>query len=343
MRITIEQIAKEMGVSISTVSNALNNKGKISTEKRKKIIAHAKQVGYPFEEKIMRKKSGKKIGVIFPHHSTANEPNYYISEVLVGVEERIRSTGISIMIESHQNLDMLPELLKQNLDGLLLIGGQFPEEFIVKLATLEYPVFTIGTYTMKAPLHAVVADNHLGAYQATTHLLELGHRDIALLNGPETTSSSRKKYEGYREALLSFGVTPDKNWIMSCDFTVDCGYQAMMNLLRSDHRPTAVFAGDDPIGIGAIRAIQEFGLSVPNDIAVVGFGNSSMGMYVSPALTSVNVYQRKLGYHGAGRLLELIEQSLVGRRSKSYRIVYSTKLEVRESCGASLAVGNVNA
>ena len=339
MKVTIGLLANKLGVSISTVSNALNNKGKVSPETREKILALARELGYPIENSSLKKdkKFSKKIGVLFPWHSTANDPNYYISEVLVGVEEQIKQEGFSLLIESFQNTSELPELLNQNLEGLLLIGGQFPEDFIVELARRDYPVLTIGTYTSKVPLHAVVADNQAGAYQAATHLLNLGHRNIGFINGPATTLSSRSKLAGFKQALTDFGMDIHDTWITSSEFKVESGYELAKQLVMLKNRPTALFAADDPIAIGLIKGLQDQGLSVPEDMAVVGFGNSPTGKYISPSLTTIDVFQRKLGNHGARRLMELIRQRRNGTAKDdidTYRLVYSTRLVVRDSCGA---------
>jgi len=240
-----------------------------------------------------------------------------------------------LMIESYN--DDMPNLTKQNLDGLMLIGGQFPESFVLKLSAGDCPLVTIGTYSIKAPINAVVADNQMGAYQATTHLLELGHRDIGFINGPETTGSSRSKYEGFREALIAYGQSPDPSWITSANFTIEDGYEAAKKFLAMRRRPTAMFIADDPIAIGAIKAFQEAGLSIPEDMAIVGFGNNPMGEYLSPSLSTIDVYQRKLGTSGALRLLHLIEKRSRGEPvDEYYRLMFATTLIVRESSGAGL-------
>jgi len=339
MKITIGMLAKQLGVSISTVSNALNNKGGVSPETREKILSLAKELGYPIENHLQKrdKNFSKKIGVLFPWHSTVADPNYYISEVLVGVEEQIRQEGFSLLIVSFQNVSVLPELLNQNLEGLLLIGGQFPEEFIVELAQCDYPVLTIGTFTTKVPLHSVVADNQAGAYQAVTHLLKLGHRNIGFINGPAATRSSHSKMEGFKQALSDFGLDIRDAWITSSEFKIESGYELAKQLISLKNRPTALFAADDPIAIGVIKGLQDHGLSVPEEMAVVGFGNSPTGKYISPSLTTIDVFQRKLGNHGARRLMELIQQRRNGVAKEdidTYRLVFSTRLVVRDSCGA---------
>lgn len=333
--VTISEIAKKVGVSNSTVSNVLNNKGNVSQETRKKIKEVIEEMGYEEKKHKFSKKNNKNIGVIFPKLSSESDPNYYISEVLTGVEEKINKVGFTLLIESHPYDKQLPSIVHRNLDGLLLIGGQFPEGLLLNLSKLSFPTVTIGTYTLKTPHFSVVADNRMGAIQATSHLIQLGHRKIGLMNGPETTSSSRIKYEGYREALISHHLQIENSWITSCGFSVEEGYQAAQKFLSLKNRPTALFISDDPIAIGALKAFQDAGISVPEDIALVGFGNSSTGKYVSPALSSVDVFQRRLGFFGAKRLLELIDQKNENAESScAYRIVHSTQLIVRESCGA---------
>lgn len=338
---TIKDVASLASVSPATVSNVINGKGGMTEATRRKVESAALELNYPLRKRTrtMRADDQATIGVLFPRHSTAGDPNYYVSEVLAGVEERVNSLGYSLLIESHRGTDEFPNLLSQDPDGLLLIGGQFPESFIVRLAASEQLMVLIGTSTIKVPVHSVAANNRMGAFQATSHLLEFGHERVGLMNGPDTTKSSREKFEGFSEALASFGLTLRPEWVTSCDFAVEDSYEAAQRLLYAEDRPTAVFAGDDPIAIGAIRAFHQAGVSVPRDVAVVGYGNSTSGRYISPPLTTVEVFQREMGRRGADHLLDLMRKARTGQPlDEATHLAFSTRLLVRESCGA-LAAG----
>ena len=340
MKVTIEELAKQANVSISTVSNVLNNKGNVSDAKREEVLQLAQQLGYDLmkRRKVKKTQDSDKVLIVFPSHSSQKNMNYYISEVLLGVEEAFSDTGCTLIVKSfNDSYDFLPGLLEQGFDGLLLIGGLFPDHFLLQAAELDCPVLTIATYTLKRAMQAVVADNQMGVYQAASHLISMGHANIGFINGPSTTNTSRSKLQGFKEALLSAGIDPGEAWVTNSEFTLEDSYAAAKRFLALRNRPTALLTGDDRIAMGAIKLFQEEGISIPGDVAVIGYGNSSSGQYITPALTTVNVFQKKLGRMGAQRLMDIIEKRKEGIQSDIYRLVQPTELIVRQSCGVAHA------
>jgi LacI family transcriptional regulator len=182
----------------------------------------------------------------------------------------------------------------------------------------------------------VLVHNSRGGREAVTHLLKLGHRRIGCISGPRDLGPSSERVRGYREALRKAGIAADPRWLVEGDFHAEGGYRTMCELLERDDALTAVFACNDMMAVGALRAIHERGRRVPQDIALVGFDDIALASYTQPALTTIAQPYRELGR----RVAQLLAKGERGERAASERIRLEPELVVRASCGASLPQSN---
>jgi DNA-binding LacI/PurR family transcriptional regulator len=252
-----------------------------------------------------------------------NNPNYYVGELLAAVQEEAEALDFQLDVAVW---DGAPPAMVRDGDvaGLLFLGGSFPRD--LEAGSPPHAVL-VGTSLPHSRFDAVLADNRTGSYLAVEHLIERGSRRIALINGPDRTMTSENKRQGHREALTVHGLEAHDELVKVGDFTVATGYRLAQELLERDQRPDAIFVADDPMAIGALQALADHGVRVPDDVAVVGYGDSAAGQFTRPALSTVRVFQRRMGVLGIRRLVECIR----GEAEERVRILVSPTLVVRES------------
>lgn len=338
--ITLKDIADKLGVSIATVSNAINGKGNVSTDTRNKVLTLATEYGYQIDRNQSEDevKNVKNIGVIFPEILKGNNEytNYFVSDVLIGVEKEVRQKGYNLLLSGigrGVDVDSIPMLKKGDVEALLIVGGVFEDRFMASIKeNYDIPVVIVGTFSSEISIDAILADNRMGGYQATKHLIELGHSKIGLINSPSTTKTSAGKKDGYRDALQTYDLPYRPELICEGDFSVESGYHLAFQLLQQEG-PTALFVGDDLMAIGAMNAINSLGMRVPDDVAVIGFGNSPPSLYTLPSLTTINIFKEKMGRLATNRLFEQLDE---GGDETNLRILLSTQLVTRDSCGSEM-------
>ncbi|MBC7324442.1 MAG: LacI family DNA-binding transcriptional regulator, partial [Moorella sp. (in: Bacteria)] len=275
--VTIKDVARHAGVSVTTVSRVLNNsQHPISPETRERVLATIKELGfYPNAmARSLQLNETKTIGLILP-----DVANPYYSGIVRGVEDIAHENGYTVILcntdrSRERTKTYLRVLREKRVDGVIFTGGGAVEDADREHFFEHGSVATVLIGRHKANLPAVQVDNVQAARQAVEHLLQLGHRRIATVTGPAVSTTSRDRLEGYYLALESFGVEADPDLVIEGDFEFYSGYQAVGQLpLSGPRRISAIFAHNDLMAIGAIKALQERGLKVPEDVAVVGFDN----------------------------------------------------------------------
>ena len=341
MAVKIEDVARKAGVSPSTVSRTLNNKGRISEETRQRVIEAARELDYPLaSEAGLPHPRTNRIGILFDRRlrSIASDPFYGM--VMVGVEEWLRGEGYQVLFatlsQAEADMAMIAELgserSERSVDGLIMAGCDIELECIQAVVSMGMPLVLVDNNIAEPKVPCAMTDNIAGAREAVEHLIALGHKEIAMVSGPMTHSSLYERYQGYRQAIEANGLQVRPEMVISyndvADYDINGGYRAALRLLNGSRRPTAIFAANDSMAIGVMKAAQELRLAVPDDLSVVGFDDIELAAHTTPALTTVRVHKRKLGYHAARLLLELIEceQDCV-----PYKIVVSTELISRGS------------
>lgn len=328
--VTIKDVARRAGVSVTTVSRVLNNsRHPISPETRERVLAAIKELGfYPNAmARSLQLHETKTIGLILPDIA-----NPYYPGIVRGVEDVAHEKGYTVILcntdrSRERTKEYLRVLREKRVDGVIFTGGGAVEDASREHFFEQGSVATVVIGRHKANLPAVQVDNVRAAQEAVEHLLHLGHRRIATVTGPAVSTTARDRLEGYRRAIEAEGVDIESGWIVEGDFEFSSGYQAVGRLpLRGPGKITAIFAHNDLMAIGAIKALQERGLKVPEDVAVVGFDNIPLASFITPTLSTVAVPVYDLGVTAMRVLAEL----LAGRKVPPVTFL-ATHLEVRES------------
>jgi len=292
-QITLADLARELKVSPATVSRALKDHPDISADTRKKVKELARSLHYRPNSiaQGLRKQESKIIGVIIPeivHH--------FFSSVISGIMEHAYKAGYRVML--CQSMEMLEKeiedveaLFSSRVDGILISLANETNNYkhLEEVRNYGVPIVSFDKVCQNMPNHSkVIIDDYEGAFNITTHLLEQGYRNIAHIHGPLNPITSQNRLNGYRDALSAQNVPENPDYIMGCQFvTQEEGYNFTKKLISLPNRPDAIFAVTDLVAIGAMVAIKEAGLSIPNDLAVVGYSDWAMASVVEPSLTTV--------------------------------------------------------
>jgi LacI family transcriptional regulator len=338
MPTTLEDIARALNVSKMTVSRAINDHPEISRETRARILATAQKMNYrpnQFARALSTNRSYL-IGIVVPDlmHS-------FFSEICRGVESHARPAGYQNLICStdedfSKEMDEVEALLSRT-DGLIVASASPARRiaFYRKLMNEGAKIVLIDRLLDGLRCSAVTTDDVQVGVLATEHLIQLGHRKIGHLCGTGV-STSVKRLQGYTQALTRHNLPVDSALVKECGFTEADGYRAMKAWLKERSIPSAVFAANDPAAIGAIVAVNEAGLRVPEDVAFIGGGNIHYGDMLKVPLTTVAWSKTEMGQAAGRLLLELVEGDSKPR--KSQHVIVRPELLVRQSCGASVSL-----
>ena len=333
---TIKDVAARAGVSFTTVSHVLNGTRRVSEESRRRVERAVAELGYVPSALARSLKTSEThvLGVLVP-----NITNPFFAELMRGVEDAARGQGDSVFLcncddDPARQLGYVQRLLARRVDGLLLANSA-AEASTVSGALKQTPVPTVVVDRAVAGLDAdlVRVDNTGGARLATEHLLGLGHRRIACLAGPLAFEVSRARVAGWREALAAAGITPAPGWLVEGPYSPAQGHAATLGLLTHHPEITAICAGNDLLGIGALRAAAERGVAVPQQLSVIGFDGIELGGFVHPGLSSVGEDIRAIGERAAAVLIERIRRSASRQPSPLRELVVTPALILRESTG----------
>lgn len=337
MPTTLADIARALGVSKMTVSRAINNHPEISPETRARILEAAQRMNYrpnQFARALTTNRSYL-LGVVVPDlmHS-------YFAEICRGIESVAKPLGYQNLIcstdeDAASEEDEIEALLPRT-DGLIVASSALPTEtkFYRRLTRERAKLVLIDRQLegLKCPM--VTTDDVKVGLLATNHLIGLGHRRVGHLKGT-AASTAQMRFEGYKKALLKNRIPFDASLVRECGFTEEDGYRSMKEWLATNHAPSAIFAANDPAAIGAMTAINEGGLRIPDDVAIVGGGNIHYGDMLRVPLTTVAWSTSEMGQNAARLLVAMVEGK---KRPKEAHIIVEPELVVRESCGAARAV-----
>lgn len=334
MTSTIKDVAARAGVSYTTVSHVLNGTRRVSEGSRRRVERAVTELGYVPSALARSLKTSQThvLGVLVP-----NITNPFFAELTRGVEDVARDQGYSVFLcncddDPARQLHYVQSLLARRVDGLLLANSA-AEASTVAGALRHTPVPTVVVDRAVSGLDAdlVRLDNTGGGRLATEHLLGLGHRHIACLAGPLAFEVSRARVAGWREAMAAAGLVPAPGWLIEGPFSPAQGYAATRQLLARHPEVTAICAGNDLLGIGALRAAAEQGVAVPRQLSVIGFDGIELGGFVHPGLTTVGQSIRTIGERAAAVLIERIRSRTGSVRARE--LVISPALILRESTG----------
>jgi LacI family transcriptional regulator len=328
-RLNIRQIADLAGVSIATVSRVLNGRGDVSEETRELVSRVIRENGYTANRSARGLSAGRTglVGVLVPLVFPA-----YFSGILAGAAEALSERDFQIVLSptggEHEREVSIVDRLHGLTDGALII---LPEESSEELERLLDSGFRFVVLDPLMPLEeripSVSAAHTSGADQAMKHLLDLGHRRVGQITGPRGWVATEDRRRGYRAALAAAGILPDPTLEQEAEPEIDPGRAAAEQLLDLPERPTAIFAFNDNIAIGAIQAARARGIRVPEELSIVGFDDIEHATIVTPALTTVRQPLAEMGRTAVSLLMRLLE----GQRFETLHVELATRLVVRDS------------
>jgi LacI family transcriptional regulator len=335
-RVTIKDVAKEAGISYQTVSRVVNNKGEVSPEVRARVKVAIKKLGYrpnAIARSMVRGRTHT-LGCIAP-----NLVDYTFASLVEGAKNEARQHGYFLLAASAEQENeanaLCDELISSGrVDGLLAINPYADgrhrcfEQLIAQGAAIVY----YGVGRLHSGVAAVGLDDENGAYQIARHFITLGHTRIAMLTGPHNEDCVQDRSAGFERALHEAGLNASSDLVWTSDWSATGGYQAMQRWLTSGANFTALFAQNDRMAVGAIKAVRDYGRRVPHDLAVAGFDDMPLASYFDPPLTTIRQDIFEQGRHGARILIEKIENP----SRLPERVVIPAQLVIRESCGARL-------
>ncbi len=332
-RVTIRDVAAAAGVSYQTVSRVLNEKPDVAEQTRRHIKQIMHELGYQ-PSAVARSLALRRthtLGVV-----TSDFSDWFFTQVIVGAEMEAHRAGYSLLLSNtERNLDQ-PKYVRlfgeRRVDGMLFIRANAygDSQQMIALSEQGLPVVTTAydRQATSAPIGIVIVDNVKGGYMATHRLIETGHRRIAMIGGPSTWESVKDRMLGYQRALEEAGIEFDPTLIEYGDWNYESGYQAMRQLLARTTNLTALFAQNDRMALGAMRALREAGREIPDDVAVVGFDDIPIAAYSTPPLTTIRQPIIQVGQTAVQLLIQMIESSVQERKE----VVFEPKLIVRQTC-----------
>jgi LacI family transcriptional regulator len=343
--VDIRELARRSGVSAATVSRALNDRAEVSPQTRARIVDLAAELGYSPSQPartLVRKRSDT-IGLIWDTgYAVEGSRHPFLQDLLVALKRPLSDAGYHLMLVSTAAVDAgvdsyLRTARQHSLDGVILMGVDQHHPAITAL--VESPVACVA---VDLPLHGprttyVTSDNRTGAATAVSHLYAQGRRRIAHITGPLRLLPASERLAGYRYQMARLGLPYRPEYLASGDFFLASGYAATRALLDLPERPDAIFAAGDEMAIGAMHAIADAGLSVPDDVAVVGFDDIESAALVRPALTTIAQDPRALCTGAVDALLTVIgdaDHPASTSRPLPAPKIMPTSLVVRASCGA---------
>ncbi|KAB2334317.1 MULTISPECIES: catabolite control protein A [Bacillaceae] len=290
MNVTIYDVAREANVSMATVSRVVNGNPNVKPTTRKKVLEVIDRLGYR-PNAVARGLASKKtttVGVIIPDISST-----FFAELARGIEDIATMYKYNIILSnSDQNEDkelhLLNTMLGKQVDGIVFMGGNITDEHVNEFKKSPVPIVLAGSIEESGSIPSVNIDYEQAAFDATTALIEKGHKDTALVVGPlREPINAEKKLEGYKRALAEAGISYREELVVEGDDTYDSGIEAFEKLVEADPKPTAIYAGSDEMALGVVHGAQDKGFSVPNDFEVISSDNTRLTLMVRPQLTSV--------------------------------------------------------
>jgi len=332
MSATIKDVAQEAGVSTATVSRVFNESGRVQSDTRDRVLGAARALNYVPNESarsLIRKKT-QTVGVIVP-----DMHGEFFAQVIRGLERTARDRDFHLLVSSsHSEASEAKAALKAmrgRVDGVVMMWPQATPDFLRDLLPGSLPVVLLNAPDSGAGLASLSFDNYGGARAAVEHLIDHGHERIAILAGPRGNMDAEQRRAGYLDALTEHGLPTDPSLQLEAGFLRQRGYEAVESLLALTPSPTALFASNDSMAVGALRGLREAGVRVPEDLAIVGFDDIPTAQYLTPPLTTVRVPMHELG----ARAMDVLLQDLQDGTGLSVQETLPTELIVRQSCGCA--------
>jgi DNA-binding LacI/PurR family transcriptional regulator len=335
MGLRIKDIANELGISPATVSLVLNNKPGISDETRQKVLKLVEEKGYVTNllSKPALKNQRNIRFVIYKKHGKVVSDTPFFSALMEGIEQEAREEGYNILVSylnetDNTKMEVLRILEDTSPEGILLLATEMKAEDIAIFQQLGVPMVVLDSYFPGKRADFVFINNVQGVSDAVTYLLEKGHSEIGYFHSSVWINNFDERKRGFVQTLERYGIRFDKRYLVEVEPTLEGAYTSVVRWLKSGPRlPTACFADNDIIAFGAVKAMKERGINIPEDISVVGFDDMPFCQMIDPPLTTLSVFKQRMGRVAIKRLIERIEI----RPEEFVKIEISTEIVERKS------------
>jgi LacI family transcriptional regulator len=330
MSVTIKDIARLSGVSTATVSKIINGKdsdiSKSTIERVKRIIEEQNYSPNIVARSMITKKT-KTIGLVIP-----DVRNPFFTDLVRGAEDVANERGYSLLFcntddDLKKEIKYINNLIEKRVDGIALAGAAERNQSLEENIDIKVPIVSLDRNVyFKGIEGKIEVDNFSGAYDAVTHLIQLGHKNIMFLSGPLNIKLSKDRLEGYKRALADNNIAYNEKLVIFGKYSSESGYERIRNRTL-DKSMTAIFCGNDLIAIGAMNALKEKNIRIPEDISIVGFDDIYISSLVTPALTTVTQPSYEIGYQAVEILIDILEC----KKDSSKKLGIKLELKVRES------------
>lgn len=331
MASTIKQIAQMANVSIATVSRALTNNPKVHEATRKKILKLAKELDYNpnIIAKNLAKRKSNMIGLIIPDIS-----DDFFTSIIRSIDETAFEHGyFTMVVSSHKNRSMIESINTMMhsgiVGGFILLAPFVSNEISNALSTNIVPYVLLFGDTDFGDYDIITVDNYKATFKLVEYLVEKGYKKIGHIAGPEENKDAFLRKKAFADSCKKFKLEVKDHWLAKGNFTIVSGEQATLKMLKHKEMPQVIFAANDMMAIGCCNALKSKGIKIPDEIAVVGFDDTTLSVYNNPTLTTVKVDTEKIGKIAAKRLIEKVQKDIL---SKPKKIVIPTELVIRNSC-----------
>lgn len=336
-KITIYDIAKKLNITAATVSRALNNNPRISDATRKLVMETAASMGYTQNKLALALKSGKSnlVGVIVPYIDTS-----FFASIIRGIEEALYPEGYNVIIcQTHETQEReiatVNTLLNAQVDGILMSVSKSSKEtsHFDHILNKKIPLVFFDRRKNVKGVSSVTIDDFEGGYIATKHLIEQGCKRIAHLSGDWSLEIYKKRFEGYKQALLDNGLEFDEKYLLHVKSDTTAGKSAIDTLMKLDEKPDAIFSSSDFVALGAIQRLQELGIGLPDEFCVVGFSNEPFTQLMELSISSVDQAPHDMGRMAAKVFLDQVTG--VGKVKIEQKVELTPHLIIRKSSSKS--------
>ncbi|MFE0557839.1 LacI family DNA-binding transcriptional regulator [Paenibacillus sp. FSL W8-0187] len=327
---TIKDVAKLAGVALSTASYALSGDSRVSSKTRSKVLDAARQLNYRkngFAMDLKRSRT-KTIALILTDLSGP-----YYSELIRSVQEVALTNGYDLIACSSiggRDSTAVKFLREKRADGAIILAPNIRDEVLIETSGPQFPIVVMDRPLCSEYLVNVLVDGEQGGYTATRYLLENGHRHVAYISGSSDSYDNHLRYQGYLRALAEAGLEEQSKWRLSGNFVREGGYNATKMMIMQGSLPSAIFYGNDEMAIGGLKAFEESGISVPDDVSVIGYDDIQLAEYVNPPLTTIKQPKSEAGSLAAHLLFQIL-----GGESVKQSYMLTTEMMERASAGKS--------
>ncbi len=331
MSATIKEVAQKAGVSIATVSRVYNNSNLVTQETVDRVRKSAQELRYfpNASARSLSRKQNDTFGMILPDMF-----GEFFSELIRGADKTAQKNSYNLLLSSsHNNQKEIVQALnvmKGRVDGLIVMSTLIDADTLNTNLPKSLPVILLHCNVQDDSFHSIIIDNYSSAFKIVDHLIKHGHKRIAIIKGAQGNYESAERLRGYRDALLQANCQVDSLLELDGEFSEESAYEAIKVMLMRKPLPTAVFASNDSMAIGALKALHDERIAIPDDIALAGFDDIPVSRYVKPALTTVHVPIYDMGTLAVEKLIKAIHNK---SHQNNERIIFPTELAIRESCG----------